>query len=41
MVRYWEGGVWQDTRSFYEEWAAREFANDFVNGPNKISYPTV
>ena len=39
MVRYWEGGVWQNTRSFYEEWGAREFAHDFVNGLNKISEP--
>ena len=41
LVRYWQDGEWQDTRSFYEEWTAREFATDFVNGPNKIPYPTV
>lgn len=40
IVRYWEDGEWVDTRSFFYEDDAREFARDFVNQPHRMPYPT-
>jgi len=40
IVRYWEDGEWVDTRSFFNEDDAREFARDFVNQPHRLPYPT-
>ena len=40
LVRYWERGEWKDTRSFYTETAALDFARDFVNSPHRFPYPT-
>jgi hypothetical protein len=40
IVRYWEDNQWIDTRSFYTEDAALDFARDFVNQPHRMPYPT-
>lgn len=40
MVRYWEREKWIDTRGFYTEDAALDFARNFVNGPHRLPYPT-
>lgn len=39
-VRYWENNEWIDTRFFFTEDAALDFARDFVNGPHRMPYPT-
>lgn len=40
IVRYWEDGVWVDTRYFKDDIRAEQFARDFVNQWFRYPQPT-